>query len=161
MTCSCYSTKTHINSVILILKLNLTSLRNIYIKGAFVEHHTHFYVYVSQRSQIQFKDEDHIVNISFRWVTTTLFSLRITTSDALIVPSDICQDKLPLQTVALAVNTTNLQVWFFDPKYIKSNNILENVFEKFDYNFQTHLKLLQGKISLTLNGEWPFDSFSE
>jgi len=31
-TCSCYSTKTHINSVILILKLNLTSLRNIYIK---------------------------------------------------------------------------------------------------------------------------------
>ena len=30
-TCSCYSTKTHINSVILILKLNLTSLRNIYI----------------------------------------------------------------------------------------------------------------------------------
>jgi len=31
-TCSCYSTKTHINSVILILKLNLTSLRNKYIK---------------------------------------------------------------------------------------------------------------------------------
>jgi len=31
-TCSCYSTKTHINSVILIVKLNLTSLRNIYIK---------------------------------------------------------------------------------------------------------------------------------
>jgi len=31
-TCCCYLTKTHINSVILILKLNLTSLRNIYIK---------------------------------------------------------------------------------------------------------------------------------
>jgi len=29
------------NSVILILKLNLTSLRNIYIKVVFVEHHTH------------------------------------------------------------------------------------------------------------------------
>jgi len=29
--CSCYSKKTHINSVILILKLNLTSMRNIYI----------------------------------------------------------------------------------------------------------------------------------
>ena len=31
--CSCYSTKTHVNSMILILKLNLTSLRNIYIKS--------------------------------------------------------------------------------------------------------------------------------
>jgi len=32
-TCSCYTTKTHVNSMILILKLNLTSLRNIYIKS--------------------------------------------------------------------------------------------------------------------------------
>ena len=31
--CSCYSTKTHVNSMILIFKLNLTSLRNIYIKS--------------------------------------------------------------------------------------------------------------------------------
>jgi len=31
--CSCYSTKTYVNSVILILKLNLTSIRNIYIKS--------------------------------------------------------------------------------------------------------------------------------
>ena len=31
--CSCYSTKTHVNSMILILKLNLTSLKNIYIKS--------------------------------------------------------------------------------------------------------------------------------
>jgi len=31
-SCSCNSTKTYINSLILILKLNLTSLRNIYIK---------------------------------------------------------------------------------------------------------------------------------
>jgi len=31
-TCSCYLTKTYINSVILIIELNLTSLRNIYIK---------------------------------------------------------------------------------------------------------------------------------
>jgi len=31
--CSCYSTKTHVNSMILILKLNMTSIRNIYIKS--------------------------------------------------------------------------------------------------------------------------------
>jgi len=31
--CSCYSTKTHVNSMILIFKLNLTSLRNIHIKS--------------------------------------------------------------------------------------------------------------------------------
>jgi len=42
-TCSCYSTKTHINSVILILKLNLTSLRNIYIKMYVVLNEDHFY----------------------------------------------------------------------------------------------------------------------
>jgi len=30
---SCYSTKTHVNSMIFILKLNLTLLRNIYIKS--------------------------------------------------------------------------------------------------------------------------------
>jgi len=30
---SCYSTKTHVNSMILILRLNLTSLRNIYIES--------------------------------------------------------------------------------------------------------------------------------
>ena len=49
---------------------------------------TTFNVYVSQRSQIQFEDEDHAVHMSFRWVTTTLSSLRTTTCDALIVPSD-------------------------------------------------------------------------
>jgi len=31
--CSCYSTKTHVNTTILILKLNMTSMRNIYIKS--------------------------------------------------------------------------------------------------------------------------------
>jgi len=41
------------------------------LKVVFVEHHTHFNVYVSQRSQIQFEVEDHAVYISFRWVTTT------------------------------------------------------------------------------------------
>jgi len=52
---------THINSVILILKLNSILLRKIYIKmkcGA-------------QWSQIQFEDEDHAFYMSFRWVTTT------------------------------------------------------------------------------------------
>jgi len=58
-TCSCYSTKTYANSAILILKLNLTSLRNIYIKMCVV----------------------------LNEVTTTLSSLRTTTCDALIVPS--------------------------------------------------------------------------
>ena len=48
----------------------------------------HFNVYVSQRSQIQFEDEDHAVYMSFRWVTTTLSSLRTTTRDAFIVPSE-------------------------------------------------------------------------
>jgi len=37
----------------------------------FVEHHTHFYVYVSQRSQVQFEDDDHAIYMSFCWVTTT------------------------------------------------------------------------------------------
>jgi len=32
----------------------------------FVEHHTHFYVYVSQRSQIQFEYEDTAIDMSFR-----------------------------------------------------------------------------------------------
>jgi len=41
------------------------------VKVVFVEHHTHFNVYVSQPSQIQFKDEDRAVYIRFRWVTTT------------------------------------------------------------------------------------------
>ena len=38
-------------------------------------------------SQIQFEDENHAVYMSFRWVTTTLSSLKTTTCDALIVPS--------------------------------------------------------------------------
>jgi len=49
---------------------------------------TTFNVYVSKRSQIQFEDKDHAVYMSFRWVTTTLSSLRTTTCDALVVPSE-------------------------------------------------------------------------
>ena len=56
--------------------------------GAF-NTNTTFNVYVSQRSQIQFEDEDHAVYMSFRLVTTTLSSLRTTTCDALIVPSGV------------------------------------------------------------------------
>ena len=41
-TCSCYSTKTYVDSVILILKLNVTSLRNIYIKMCVVLNEDHF-----------------------------------------------------------------------------------------------------------------------
>ena len=47
-----------VNSMILILKVNLTSLRNINV--IFVEHHTHFNAYVSQRNPIQFEDEDYL-----------------------------------------------------------------------------------------------------
>ena len=66
-TCSCYSMKTRINSMILILKLNLTSLRNIYtLKCVWCLAKTTFNVYVSQQSQIQFKDKDHAVYMSFR-----------------------------------------------------------------------------------------------
>jgi len=49
-----------------------------------------FNVYVFQQSQIQFKNADHAVYMSFRWVTTTLSLLRTTTCDALIVPSEGC-----------------------------------------------------------------------
>ena len=41
------------------------------LKMVFVEHHTHFYVNISQWSQIQFEDKDHAVYIRFCWVTTT------------------------------------------------------------------------------------------
>ena len=34
-------------------------------KVVFVEHHTHFNVYVSQRSEIQFEDYDHAIYMSF------------------------------------------------------------------------------------------------
>jgi len=36
------------------------------LKVVFIEHYTHFNVYVSQRSQIQFEGEDHAVYMSFR-----------------------------------------------------------------------------------------------
>jgi len=63
---------------------------------------TTFNVYVSQRSKIQFENEDHAVYMSFRSVTTTLSSLRTTTCDALIVPSDFCKDKVYNTTPAKA-----------------------------------------------------------
>ena len=40
----CYSTETYVNSVILILKLNLTSMRNIYIKRCVVLNEDHCYI---------------------------------------------------------------------------------------------------------------------
>jgi len=80
-TCSCYSTKTHINSVILILKLNLTSLRHIYINICVVLNEDHFKCIFNLRMRIM------LFCMSFRWVTTTLSSLRTTICDALIVPS--------------------------------------------------------------------------
>jgi len=87
-TCSCYSTKTYVDS--LILSLNWIWLRweTNALKCVWCSTKTTFNVYVSQRSQIQFEDEDHAVYTSFRLVTTTLSSLRTTACDALIVPSE-------------------------------------------------------------------------
>jgi len=48
----------------------------------------------SRRSQIQFEDEDHAVYTSFRLLTTTLSSLRTTTCDTLIVPSEVGLESL-------------------------------------------------------------------
>jgi len=69
MSCTCYSTKTYKNSVILILKLDLTLMRNIIIHQKWSLLST---THLLMRSQIQFQDEDHAVYISFHWVTTTL-----------------------------------------------------------------------------------------
>jgi len=96
-TCSCYSTKNYVDS--LILSSNWIWLRweTNTLKCVWCSTKTTFNVNVSQRSQIQFEDEDHAVYMSFRWVTTTLSLLRTTACDALIVPSDnghICVTEL-------------------------------------------------------------------
>jgi len=56
--------------MILILKLNLTSLKNesfcYTLKCVWCSTKTTFNVYVSQQSQIQFEDKDNVVYISFR-----------------------------------------------------------------------------------------------
>jgi len=99
-TCSCYSTKTHIHSVICTLKSSnwIWPRWETYTwKCVWCSTKTTYNVYVSQRSQIIFEDEDHAVNISFRWVTTTLFSLRTTSCDALFVPSDKSRSDLQMQ----------------------------------------------------------------
>ena len=61
-SCRCYAMTTNVNYVILILKLNLTSMRNIYIKiGLRWAPHTFF----SHRSQIQFDSEVHSNNQNY------------------------------------------------------------------------------------------------
>jgi len=64
--CSCYSTKTNVHSNLIGLHWEKYTL-----KVVFVEHHTQICVYVSQRSQIQFEDEDRAIYMRFCWVTTT------------------------------------------------------------------------------------------
>jgi len=61
----------------------------MYVQCVWCTTKTTFNVYVSERSQIQFEDEDHAAFMSFRLVTTTLSSLRTTACDALIVPSEV------------------------------------------------------------------------
>jgi len=85
--CSWYSTKTYVDS--LILSSNWIWLRweTNTLKCVWCSMKTTFNLYVSHRSHIQFEDEDHAVYMSFRWVTTSLSSLRTTACDAVIVPS--------------------------------------------------------------------------
>jgi len=87
-TCSCYSTKTYVNSMILDLKLNSTLLRNIYFKsGLRWAPHTFLCICFSTKS-----------NSIWGWGLCCLHKfllsnnytslLRTTTCDALIVPSE-------------------------------------------------------------------------
>ena len=100
-TCSCNSTKTYEDS--LILSSNWIWLRweTNTLKYVWCSTKTTFNVYVSQRSQIQFEDEDHVVYMSVRWVTTTLSSLRTTACYALIVPSDTCNNQTEQMSLLL------------------------------------------------------------
>ena len=72
--CSCYSMKSRVNSMILILKLNLTSLRNINIilikSGLRWAPHTFLCICFSMKSNSNW-GLDHAIYISFHWVTTT------------------------------------------------------------------------------------------
>jgi len=72
---------------------------------------TNFNVYISQRRHIQFDDEDYAVYMSFRWVKTTLSSLRTTTCDALIVPSGLHEFSLSKN---YTVFDENHNLWRFD-----------------------------------------------
>jgi len=77
-TCSCYSTKSS-NWIWLCWETYI-------LKCVWYSMKTTFNAYVSQRSQIQFEDEDHAV-YKFSLSNNYMSSLRTTTCDALIVPS--------------------------------------------------------------------------
>jgi len=87
--CSCYSMKTHVNSMILIVIFNLTLLRNIYIKsGLRWAPHTFLCICFSTKS-------NRIWGWGSRYLYALLLSnnymssLRTTACDTLIVPSGI------------------------------------------------------------------------
>jgi len=85
--CSCYSTKTHVNSMIVIFKLNLISLRNIYIKsGLRWAPHTFYCICFSTKSNSIWGWGSCCLH-KFSLSNDYMFSLRTTTCDALIVPS--------------------------------------------------------------------------
>ena len=76
-TCSCHSTKTHVNSIILILKLNLTSLST-----------THILMYMFL-TEVKFNLRMRITRLhAFSLSNNYMTSLRTTSCDALIVPSE-------------------------------------------------------------------------
>ena len=85
-SCSCYSTKAHINSMIFIHKLNLTSLRNIYIKCSLRTTHI-LCICLSTKSNSIWGWGSCCLH-KFPLSNNYMSSLRTTTCDALIVPSD-------------------------------------------------------------------------
>ena len=76
LTCSCYSTKTHVNSMILVLKLNLTSLSTTHILSI---------CFSTKSNSIWRLGSSYLYEFSLS--NNYMFSLRTTTCDALIVPS--------------------------------------------------------------------------
>ena len=88
--CSCYSTKTHVNSMILILKLNLTSLRNIYMKSGlrWAAHTFYSICFTTKSNAISGLGSRYLYEFSLSNNYMYMSSLRTATCDALIVPSD-------------------------------------------------------------------------
>jgi len=106
--------------MILILKFNLTSLRNIYINTftlyiVFVEHHTHFYVYIcfsTKSNSIRGRGSRYLYEFSFS--NNYMSLLRATTCDALIVPSENYQ-LLPVGFPGLFVVVCTALSWIAKP----------------------------------------------
>jgi len=109
--CSCYSTKTHVNSMILILKLNLTSLRNIYMKsGLRWAAHTFYCICLSTKSNaISGLGSRYLYEFSLS--NNYMSSLRTATCDALIVPSGDAQNTVICLSVVQHLSLLLVNNW--------------------------------------------------